>query len=87
MTALSSKQLAAARAEMDLQRERSRRAVLMTRALHNPEGLTPYAFTKGMTKADALMFWTDAKALGFITLGNSERGARTFGLRSTEVSE
>lgn len=68
-------------------RERDRRAIIMTRALNNPEGLTPYAFTKGMTKADALMFWTDAKALGLITLGKSDRGARTFGLRSVVVSK
>lgn len=63
-------------------RERSRRAVILTRALHAPQGLTPYAYTRGMSKADALMFWTDAKALGLVRLGTSERGARTFGLRS-----
>lgn len=27
---------------------RSRRAVLLTRALHAPEGLTPYDFTRGV---------------------------------------
>lgn len=64
---------------------RSRRAVLLTRALHHPEGLSPYEFTRGMTKADALMFWTDAKALGLITVGRSKRGARTFALPSYEA--
>ncbi len=61
---------------------RSRRAVLMTRALHAPEGLTKYAYTKGMTKADAMAFWTDAKALGFVGLGTNDRGTKVFGLRS-----
>lgn len=66
--------------------ERSRQAVLLTRALHNPEGLTAYAYTKGMTKADALAFWNDAKALGFVVLGKNARGTKVLGLRSTEVS-
>lgn len=63
-------------------REAQRQATLMHRALHNPEGLTQYAYTKGMTKDDALQFWNDAKALGFVRLGTSAKGARTFGLRS-----
>lgn len=67
-------------------RVRSRRAVIITRALNNPEGLTAYAYTKGMTKADALQFWNDAKALGLVTLGWSPRGARTLGLRSEVVA-
>lgn len=61
---------------------RSRRSVLLHRALHAPQGLTPYEFTRGMTKADALMFWTDARALGLITVGQSRRGARMFALPS-----
>lgn len=66
-------------------RIRSRRAVLMTRALHAPEGLTPYEFTKGMTKQDALQFWADAKALGFIGVGKSGRGTKLFALPSYEA--
>lgn len=61
-----------------------RRNTLLHRALHNPAGLTPYAFTKGMTKADALMFWVDAKALGFKVVGVSPRGAKVLALPSTE---
>lgn len=64
---------------------RSRRAVLLHRALHAPLGLTPYEFTRGFTKADALMFWTDAKALDLISVGKSKRGARQFALPSYEV--
>lgn len=63
----------------------SRRGVLLTRALHAPEGLTAYGFTKGMSKADALAFWTDAKALGFVVLGKNERGTKVLGLRSEVV--
>jgi hypothetical protein len=64
---------------------RSRRAVLMTRALHAPEGLTPYDFTRGMTKADSLAFWTDARALGLIRVGRSKRSAPMYALPSYEV--
>lgn len=64
---------------------RARRAVLLTRALHAPEGLTRYQYTRGMTKADALLFWVDAKALGFIGVGQTPRGARLFALPSVEV--
>ena len=60
----------------------ARRNVILTRALHAPEGLTAYAYTKGMTKADSMAFWTDAKALGFIGLGTNQRGTKLFGLRS-----
>lgn len=52
-----------------------RRVTIQVRALHNPGGLTPYEYTKGMTKADSLAFWVDAKALGLITVGMSSRGA------------
>lgn len=65
---------------------RSRRAVLMTRAIHAPEGLTPYQFTRGMTKPDSLQFWVDAKALGLIVVGKSPRGAKLLALPSEEVS-
>lgn len=68
------------------QRETQRRATILYRALHHPEGLTQYAYTRGMSKDDALQFWNDAKALGLVRLGTSSRGARTFGLRS-EVCE
>jgi hypothetical protein len=64
---------------------RSRRAVLLTRALHAPEGLTPYDFTRGMTKADSLAFWTDARALGLIRVGTSRRSAPMYALPSYEV--
>ena len=63
---------------------RSRRAVLLTRALHAPEGLTPYEFTRGFSKSDALAFWADAKALGLIGVGKSKRGSRKFALPSYE---
>lgn len=66
---------------------RSRRAVLLTRALHAPLGLTPYEFTKGFTKDDALAFWTDARALGLISVGQSRRGAKLFALPSYEVPQ
>jgi hypothetical protein len=66
-------------------RVQSRRDVIMTRALHAPEGLTAYAYTKGMTKADSMAFWTDAKALGFVGLGMNARGTKLFGLRSEVV--
>ncbi len=65
--------------------EFTRRATILHRALHNPAGLTPYAYTKGMTKADALQFWVDAKALGLIVVGRSERGAKLLALPSYEV--
>lgn len=63
----------------------SRRAVLMTRALHAPGGLTAYEFTKGMGKDDSMRFWQDAKALHFVTLGKNERGTKLLGLRSEVV--
>lgn len=63
----------------------SRRAVLMTRAMHHPEGLSSYEFTRGMTKADSLQFWVDAKALGFVGVGQTIRGARKFALPSYAV--
>lgn len=66
-------------------RTRSRRAVILTRALHHPDGLTPYEFTKGMTKDDSLQFWNDAKALGMVGVGQSKRGARKFALPSYKV--
>lgn len=61
---------------------RSRRAVLLTRALHNPEGLTAYQFTRGMTKNDSLAFWTDARALGLVSVGVNSRGTKVFALPS-----
>lgn len=64
---------------------RSRRAVLLTRALHAPAGLTPYDFTRGMTKADSLAFWADARALGLIRVGSSRRSAPMYALPSYEV--
>lgn len=66
--------------------EQSRRNVLMTRALNNPEGLTKYEYTKGFTKADSIRFWYDAGALGFVRLGTNTRGTARYGLRS-EVTE
>lgn len=64
---------------------RSRRAVLLTRALHSPDGLTPYEFTRGMTKADSLAFWQDAKALGLVRVGTSRRSAPMYALPSYGV--
>ena len=64
---------------------RSRRAVITTRALHTPEGASPYEYTKGMTKADALQFWVDAKALGMVGVGKSKRGARLFALPNYSI--
>lgn len=66
-------------------RVRSRRSVLLHRALHNPQGITPYEFTRGFTKEDALMFWTDARALGLVGVGRSKRGGRLFALPSYEA--
>lgn len=57
-----------------------RRVVIQTRALRHPEGLTPYEFTKGMTKDDSLSFWNDAKFLGLIGVGKSHRGTKLFAL-------
>lgn len=62
--------------------EQSRRNVLMTRALHAPEGLTKYEYTKGFTKADSIKFWVDSHALGFVRLGVNARGTARYGLRS-----
>jgi hypothetical protein len=59
-----------------------RQAVIFHRALHAPEGLTQYEFTKGMTKMDALKFWSDARLLGLISVGQSKRGAKLFALPS-----
>lgn len=64
---------------------RSRRSVILTRALHNPGGATPYEYTKGMLKDDALAFWNDAKALGLIVVGQSKRGAKLLALPSYET--
>jgi len=58
----------------------------MTRALHAPEGLTPYQFTRGMTKDDSLAFWVDAKALGLVVVGKSRHGAKVLALPSEAVS-
>ena len=70
----------------DIEREagRKRRGVLLTRALHNPAGLTKYEYTKGMVKIDAMAFWTDARELGFIKLGVNSRGTNLFGYRSEQ---
>lgn len=57
-----------------------RRPIILARARANPLGLTPYRFTKGMTKLDALQFWNDAKALGLVTVGISPRGAKMLAL-------
>ena len=57
-----------------------RRSILKSRALANPEGLTPYAFTKGFYRDDALQFWQDAKALGLVVVGRSPRGAKLLAL-------
>lgn len=57
-----------------------RRSILKSRALANPEGLTPYAFTKGFYRDDALRFWQDAKALGLVVVGRSPRGAKLLAL-------
>jgi len=62
--------------------ENERRSLIMTRALHAPDGLTPYVFTRGMSKADALQFWNDAKALGLRVVGKSARGAKVLALPS-----
>lgn len=62
---------------------RARQGELSARALAHPEGLTKYAYTKGMTQGDAMAFWTDAAALGFIKLGRNDRGTNVFGWRST----
>ena len=66
-------------------RIRSRRAVIMTRALHNPHGASPYEYTRGMSKEDALQFWVDARALGLVTVGHSKRGAKLLSLPSYEA--
>lgn len=60
-----------------------RRPIILARARANPDGLTPYKFTKGMTKADALQFWNDAKALGLVVVGKSPRGAKILALPLT----
>jgi hypothetical protein len=54
--------------------ERTRRAELLTRALHEPAGLTYYEFTRGFPKREAEQFWVDAKALGFRSIGRSKLG-------------
>lgn len=62
----------------------ARRATIMRRALHHPEGLPPHRYTKGMMKADALQFWVDARALGLISVGQTPRGAKLYALSSYE---
>lgn len=62
-----------------------RQAIILTRALHAPEGLTQYEFTKGFGKVDALRFWSDAKLLGLIVVGQSRRGAKLLALPSYEA--
>jgi len=64
-----------------------RRPIIYARARANPLGLTPYRFTKGMMKSDALAFWTDAKALGLIVVGTSPRGAKLLALDTEKVGE
>lgn len=54
--------------------QRTRTALLMTRALHAPAGLTYYEFTKGFPKLDAEQFWVDAKAIGLRSIGRSRLG-------------
>lgn len=66
-------------------RTRDRQGILITRALHAPEGLTAYAYTQGMSSADARLFWADAKALGLRVVADTERG-KLFALPS-EVCE
>ena len=68
--------------EAELRATRSRRGVLILRALHSPEGLTKYGYTKGMLKIDAMRFWNDARTLGFVKLGTNARGTNLFGFRS-----
>lgn len=63
----------------------NRRNAILTRALNAPEGLPPHRFTAGMSKADALQFWVDAKALNLMVVGKTERGAKLFALRSYRV--
>jgi hypothetical protein len=66
-------------------RVQARRDTIMHRALHNPDGLPPWKFTQGMTKADALQFWVDAHALGLVRVGTTTRGAKLYALPSYEV--
>ncbi len=60
-----------------------RRNTLIHRAIHNPDGLTHYTFTAGMSKADAAQFWVDAKALGFRVVGENDGGVKLWALPST----
>ena len=73
--------------EAELRAARSRRGVLILRALHSPEGLTKYGYTKGMLKIDAMKFWTDARTLGFVKLGTNTRGTNLFGFRSEPIED
>lgn len=57
-----------------------RQSVLRNRARRNPDGLTPYRYTQGFTKADALQFWVDAKTIGLVVVGRSPRGAKVLAL-------
>lgn len=63
----------------------ARRSKLRARAILHPEGLPPHKFTAGFTKADALMFWTDAKAVGLVRVGITPRGARLFAFPSGSI--
>ena len=66
--------------------DRARQGALSALALAHPEGLTKYAYTRGMTKADAMAFWEDAAELGFVKLGRNDRGTNVFGWRSEAVA-
>lgn len=57
-----------------------RRPIILARAKASPDGLTPYRYTRGFTKLDALQFWNDAKALGLVVVGTSPRGAKLLAL-------
>lgn len=63
----------------------SRRSVLRARAVAHPEGMPPYKYTGGFTKDDALMFWTDAKALGLVVIGKTPRGASLYALPTAPI--
>lgn len=56
-----------------------RREIIRGRADAHPEGQPAHRFTQGFTKADALQFWVDAQALGLVTVGKTDRGARLMG--------
>lgn len=64
---------------------RRRRALIRSRARRHPDGLTQYQFTRGMTRADALRFWGDARYLDLVVVGKSTRGASMLALRSYPI--